>query len=581
MAELPPLSTPQTVSSGNAPQPGLSVQQAPPALTQPHQPVQLSGVVVTAVSGQQMTIETPQGQVTVQTAAPLPPDTPVSLELYTVNAQTRATVTVVRQAAIQAQSRTLDTLLQTVAPKALPALQENSVVTALRLPPPPQDIVLRLAAALPPLKGDLKTPLPLLPDTIDALFNAPDRPAFLRSLPPLGFQAMQEALLPQRPAPPDEEPLLQRLLPARLISALLPSAADKAAPGKAGILDVLLAQMQGPASGQKSASARAFTPPLPTAQNTVRLHILRLLPPETPEADVEKALAALPAKSVTARIEAAVSDGRPLLQTKAAYFILTEVVKVPVGTKVILAEEPAEEIRTAPAAIKAAVINAPLSGLPEASAPLFAALQEALEAFPADTPQAAALARSLPAPSHMAPAVLFFMAALRTGAVENWLGADTLSALRQAGKKPVADALAGGFEKAAAQAKEAPAGDWRALSVPFRAEDQIIPLQFYIRRQEDAEKEEPGKTGGGRRFILNLNLSRLGALQLDGFIRKKSFDAILRTEEKLPFDMRQELMQRFAKGLEQAGLQGGLGFQAGRQGWVVPEAATHSQNLQA
>jgi hypothetical protein len=63
----------------------------------------------------------------------------------------------------------------------------------------------------------------------------------------------------------------------------------------------------------------------------------------------------------------------------------------------------------------------------------------------------------------------------------------------------------------------------------------------------------------------------MGAMQLDGYIQKKKFDMILRTEDKLPFDMRQELMKRFAQGLSQVNMQGGISFQTRQQGWMAPE----------
>ena len=98
-------------------------------------------------------------------------------------------------------------------------------------------------------------------------------------------------------------------------------------------------------------------------------------------------------------------------------------------------------------------------------------------------------------------------------------------------------------------------------------------MQFYVRQQSDQEQNEGQQSGGkhATRFILDLSLSRMGAVQLDGFIHKKNFDIILRTDDKLPFDMRQELMKRFAQGLDQVQMQGGISFQTRQQGWMVPE----------
>jgi hypothetical protein len=173
----------------------------------------------------------------------------------------------------------------------------------------------------------------------------------------------------------------------------------------------------------------------------------------------------------------------------------------------------------------------------------------------------------------MTPTALFFLAALRSGSVNNWLGTNTLQAL-QTVKKGSVDALSDDFDKLSAQAKDTLPGNWRSISIPLRYEDQVSQMQFYVRHQNDQEQGEKGQSGSkpSTRFILNLSLSRMGAVQLDGYIHKKSFDVILRTEDKLPFDMRQELMKRFAQGLDQVQMQGGISFQTRQQGWMVPEA---------
>ena len=266
-------------------------------------------------------------------------------------------------------------------------------------------------------------------------------------------------------------------------------------------------------------------------------------------------------------METTTSRGQPLLQTAEAHFVVTTPAAVPAGSKVIFAATPMtpEEI------LQTGFSAAPESGLSPA-------LQEALKALPPAGPLAAAaqtLRNTLPTPTpQLVPTALFFLAALRSGSIENWLGANTLQALQQTGKKGLVDALSGDFDKLAAQSKDVLPGNWRSISIPLRYDEQISQMQFYVRQQHDQDAQG-NQQGGGKpatRFILNLNLSRMGALQLDGFIQKKSFDIILRTEDKLPFDMRQELMKRFAQGLEQVQMQGGISFQTKQQSWMVPEA---------
>jgi hypothetical protein len=59
-----------------------------------------------------------------------------------------------------------------------------------------------------------------------------------------------------------------------------------------------------------------------------------------------------------------------------------------------------------------------------------------------------------------------------------------------------------------------------------------------------------------------LELSRIGAMQLDGLVRPQRLDMIIRTHEPLSADMRIDLTGIFADSLEAAGYAGGLSFQA-------------------
>jgi hypothetical protein len=50
----------------------------------------------------------------------------------------------------------------------------------------------------------------------------------------------------------------------------------------------------------------------------------------------------------------------------------------------------------------------------------------------------------------------------------------------------------------------------------------------------------------------------------------------LRTQDALPFGIRQDIMQRYTAALEQTQMQGGISFQAKKAGWVSPGQASGS-----
>ena len=64
-------------------------------------------------------------------------------------------------------------------------------------------------------------------------------------------------------------------------------------------------------------------------------------------------------------------------------------------------------------------------------------------------------------------------------------------------------------------------------------------------------------------LVINLDLSRLGPLQLDGMFRKESrgFDLMIRTKQPLPDPLRLELTALFGTSTSAMGLKGGLSFQ--------------------
>jgi len=217
------------------------------------------------------------------------------------------------------------------------------------------------------------------------------------------------------------------------------------------------------------------------------------------------------------------------------------------------------------------------------------ALEEALRVTDAIAPDAAAALRgTIPAPTspaRLVPTVLFFLAALRMGNLDGWLGERNMDTLKQSGRRDVITRLTSDFRGISRQAQETLSGDWRGISLPLLNSDDIDMIQFFTRQQhiEDDENTEDENAdsadGKATRFLLNLRLSRLGDVQIDGFLRhQKTLDVFLRTRAPLPADTRQDILRAFHDGLEQAGLPGGqIAFQTGEAHWMhVPATSGQS-----
>jgi len=85
---------------------------------------------------------------------------------------------------------------------------------------------------------------------------------------------------------------------------------------------------------------------------------------------------------------------------------------------------------------------------------------------------------------------------------------------------------------------------------------------MFTRQQQPGEGEE-GDENPATRFVIELELSHLGGLQLDGLVQEKRFDLILRSREAIPEPMRQDLTEIMGDSLGSTGFEGSLVFEAG------------------
>lgn len=553
------------------------VRQAPPTLTLPVVPVLVAGRVISSTpSTQEIRIRTAAGEVVVQSSAPLPPGVDVSVEVYTDKNKTLTNIAVEQK------------ITKPPLPSAAlsPLLREGARVTAMLLPAePPVMSVEKLAGAIELLKkaGLEKVQLPLPADMTRKLLSAPDIRKFLEDLPPRQFRqvsgliSLHEASQNRDVLPdmPDMRGPQAVQMPAR--TPVTRQETLFSAEPAAGAFHTLLSLVE----NIKLRPALSFASPMPREtimpQNMYQMHILKILPPNAPPEQIKIILqkSPLPHSPQKAEVESVTSGGFPILKTEGGHFVVKTPVSVPVGSVILFDAAPMtpEQILAGLRADK----TAPAAGQPfdPGASATWPALEEALKVVQQANPAAAeAFRNAIPAATpQLVPTALFFLAALRLGSVDSWLGDNTLRALREAGKKDLAETLGSDFTKIFRQSKEVLADEWRSISIPLLHDDQVSQMQFYVRQQND------GKNGGDEgdkktvtRFLLNLHLSRMGEMQLDGFIQKKRFDIVLRTAERLPFDMRQALMQRFASGLEQVQMQGAISFQASRQGWVTVES---------
>jgi len=291
------------------------------------------------------------------------------------------------------------------------------------------------------------------------------------------------------------------------------------------------------------------------------------LPPASPSPP--QAVQPQPALVTLSGVVVSNAGAIPVIRTEAGDIQLNLRANLPVGTRValeVLAQVPPRGLSTLippppPAAL-------PLSG-PAGASVGWPTLQESLAVLQrANTPAAQQLAQAIPdGGPRTALAMMSFVQAMRTGDSRQWPGDSTLRVLERTGPRGSHLASTLSEEVSALSSRARDAGpEWRALPVPWNTDGRIDRIALITRREgasDDDEAKKKSGGGGGIRFLINLDLSRLGEMQLDGMFRKESrgFDMMIRTRAPLPDDMRHDLTGLFATSNAAMGLKGTLSFQ--------------------
>lgn len=167
--------------------------------------------------------------------------------------------------------------------------------------------------------------------------------------------------------------------------------------------------------------------------------------------------------------------------------------------------------------------------------------------------------------------LLFFLAAAGRTHPTSWLGAETEKLLASRNSS-VLDLLKSDLGKLMPLATEG-TGEWRPVLLPFdnRGGDMSLIALLLGQPQkpvdEDGGKGAPGQDPDqdeeGQRFVLEVQFSVLGPVQLDGLIKEKQFDLHLRSLLPLPETLRRDTRQLFTDALDANGYTGSLNISYG------------------
>jgi len=267
-------------------------------------------------------------------------------------------------------------------------------------------------------------------------------------------------------------------------------------------------------------------------------------------------------RSITGTVTGSTASGNPVIQTNAGILSLSTQAPIPRG----------------------AVLTLEVTGVPSGGGPLHAGQQggslfaerqwpglDETIALLHDTSPATArnlVHTALPRPgAPLTNGLLFFMSALKGGDISAWIG-DAAARLVETHQPPLLTRIADDFTSLSRIADEPATGDWRTFLIPINTGELIEQIRLLLRGHEGDDENDEGTEG--TRFVVDVKLTRIGRLQLDGLVRHdgKKLDLIVRSDVPLPAGMNDGIRDVFTEATEQTGLLGGISFQAAPPGFI-------------
>jgi hypothetical protein len=186
-------------------------------------------------------------------------------------------------------------------------------------------------------------------------------------------------------------------------------------------------------------------------------------------------------------------------------------------------------------------------------------------------------------PQAISTGLLVFIAALRGGDFRGWLGRDNVSKLEDNGHGSLIRKAEGEFLSLGKQFGETQPGQWQTLFFPLAVHGQVEQVRFFLKRDKKQKNDREGTTEDDTRFIVELDLSQMGELQLDGFVRKDpkslEFDLYVRTRTQLDDAIRHDIFTIYNQMAELTGYKGQLAFQTVQEFPVRPLEEIHPEHL--
>jgi hypothetical protein len=179
--------------------------------------------------------------------------------------------------------------------------------------------------------------------------------------------------------------------------------------------------------------------------------------------------------------------------------------------------------------------------------------------------------------SGLAAAIIGYLTGVRSGPAAR--GPDMLSrrSLIDLGRTDLAARLDhAGAEIGTVRPPRGPDG-WSVTVLPFLGPCSIRPMRLYRKLHRDKDAEDAAKGKPSERFMIEVELKRLGPMQFDGLVRERRFDLVIRSRAPFLPALQNLVEQVFRDGLLITGWGGEIGFGRTDKFPLIPdpEASAH------
>lgn len=316
-------------------------------------------------------------------------------------------------------------------------------------------------------------------------------------------------------------------------------------------------------ASKNEAVATAATQPSQASKNlesghSYQLKLMQTLPPQSEWPDE----APLP-DQIRATVVGKSLTGQTILQSDKQTLFVHEKSDLPIGTKIIAQATLVEED--------------PVTLLPHSKDKDFLPVREIVETLQTISQKGADafLHSRLPTPAHhFAGTALFLLSALHSGKLDEWMGPATLHVLEKENKGKLKEKLIDAMQESLDSApRDRTVGEWKAYPLPLHYEGAYELMKLYVHHDgHNAQSQAQDALKITKtRFVITMNMSRLGPIQVDGLSQKRQLDLVIRSERELPDPLTTTLRETAIKSLEAVGLVGTLMIQSGRQNWITFE----------